>query len=73
MADGTSANRVWFITGTSSGLDAEEPPLRLVLGADAIGNIREQLERVGDELTRCEEVGRNTAIDPDGRPIAEEV
>ena len=44
-------------------LDAEEPPLRLVLGADAIGNIREQLERVGDELTRWEQVGRNTAID----------
>jgi NAD(P)-dependent dehydrogenase (short-subunit alcohol dehydrogenase family) len=44
-------------------LDADEVPLRLVLGADAIGNIRSRLERVGGELSRWEEVGRDTAID----------
>ena len=43
-------------------LDAEDPPLRLVLGADAIGNIRDRLDRVSDELTRWEEVGQATAI-----------
>jgi NAD(P)-dependent dehydrogenase (short-subunit alcohol dehydrogenase family) len=44
-------------------LDAEEPPLRLVLGEDAIGNIRARLERVSDELARWEAIGRDTAID----------
>jgi hypothetical protein len=43
-------------------LDAEEPPLRLVLGADAIGNIRSRLERLSGELAAWEEVGRATAI-----------
>jgi NAD(P)-dependent dehydrogenase (short-subunit alcohol dehydrogenase family) len=44
-------------------LDADEVPLRLVLGADAIGNIRSRLDRVGDELSRWEGIGRDTAID----------
>jgi NAD(P)-dependent dehydrogenase (short-subunit alcohol dehydrogenase family) len=44
-------------------LDAEEPPLRLVLGADAIGNIRNRLERVSTELGEWEDVGRATAIE----------
>jgi NAD(P)-dependent dehydrogenase (short-subunit alcohol dehydrogenase family) len=44
-------------------LDAEEPPLRLVLGADAIDNIRGRLERVSNELAEWEEVGRATAIE----------
>jgi NAD(P)-dependent dehydrogenase (short-subunit alcohol dehydrogenase family) len=44
-------------------LDAEEPPLRLVLGADAIGNIRSRLEWLSGELAEWEEVGRATAID----------
>jgi NAD(P)-dependent dehydrogenase (short-subunit alcohol dehydrogenase family) len=48
----------------AAALDAEETPLRLVLGADAIGNIRSRLERVGDELSRWEGVGRETAITP---------
>jgi NAD(P)-dependent dehydrogenase (short-subunit alcohol dehydrogenase family) len=48
----------------AAALDAGEPPLRLVLGADAIGNIRSRLERVGDELSRWEGVGRDTAITP---------
>jgi NAD(P)-dependent dehydrogenase (short-subunit alcohol dehydrogenase family) len=44
-------------------LDAEDPPLRLVLGADAIGNIRNRLERLSDELSEWEEVGRATAFE----------
>jgi hypothetical protein len=47
----------------ASALDADEVPLRLVLGADAIGNIRSRLDRVGDELSRWEGIGRDTAID----------
>src|SRR5436190_7633880 len=43
-------------------LDAENPPLRLVLGADAIGNIRGHLERVSTELGEWEALGRATAI-----------
>ena len=43
-------------------LDADDPPLRLVLGADAIGNIRTRLEDLNDELGRWEEDGRGTAI-----------
>jgi NAD(P)-dependent dehydrogenase (short-subunit alcohol dehydrogenase family) len=44
-------------------LDAEESPLRLVLGADAIGNIRDRLDRLSSELGEWEEVGRATAIE----------
>ena len=44
-------------------LDADEPPLRLVLGGDAIDNIRARLDQLTDELGRWEEVGRRTAID----------
>jgi NAD(P)-dependent dehydrogenase (short-subunit alcohol dehydrogenase family) len=44
-------------------LDADDPPLRLVLGADAIGNIRERLDGVSAELARWEDVGRATAVD----------
>jgi len=44
-------------------LDADEPPLRLVLGADAIGNIGQRLEAVGAELREWERVGRNTAVE----------
>jgi hypothetical protein len=43
-------------------LDAEEPPLRLVLGGDAIDNIRARLKQLTDELDRWEQVGRQTAI-----------
>jgi NAD(P)-dependent dehydrogenase (short-subunit alcohol dehydrogenase family) len=43
-------------------LDAEASPLRLVLGADAIGNIRDRLERVSGELAEWEQLGRATAI-----------
>ena len=43
-------------------LDADDPPLRLVLGADAIGNIRRRLESLTAELTRWEDVGAATAL-----------
>jgi NAD(P)-dependent dehydrogenase (short-subunit alcohol dehydrogenase family) len=44
-------------------LDADEPPLRLVLGGDAVDNIRARLDQLTGELARWEEVGRGTAID----------
>jgi NAD(P)-dependent dehydrogenase (short-subunit alcohol dehydrogenase family) len=44
-------------------LDSDEPPLRLVLGADAIGNIRGRFDRLQEELNRWEDVGRETAIE----------
>jgi NAD(P)-dependent dehydrogenase (short-subunit alcohol dehydrogenase family) len=44
-------------------LDADEPPLRLVLGADAIGNIESHLAAVGAELDAWRAVGEATAID----------
>jgi NAD(P)-dependent dehydrogenase (short-subunit alcohol dehydrogenase family) len=44
-------------------LDADEPPLRLVLGADAIGNIERRLGSLGDELDAWRAVGESTAID----------
>jgi NAD(P)-dependent dehydrogenase (short-subunit alcohol dehydrogenase family) len=44
-------------------LDADEPPLRLVLGADAIGNIGRRLESVADELAAWRAVGEATALD----------
>jgi NAD(P)-dependent dehydrogenase (short-subunit alcohol dehydrogenase family) len=44
-------------------LDADEPPLRLVLGADAIGNIESHLQAVGAELDAWRSVGEATAID----------
>jgi NAD(P)-dependent dehydrogenase (short-subunit alcohol dehydrogenase family) len=43
-------------------LDADETPLRLVLGEDAIGNIRARLGDLGAELDQWEDVGRATAI-----------
>ncbi len=44
-------------------LDAEDPPLRLVLGGDAIDSIRSRLDQLTAELRDWEEVGRRTAID----------
>jgi NAD(P)-dependent dehydrogenase (short-subunit alcohol dehydrogenase family) len=43
-------------------LDADEPPLRLVLGEDAIGNIRRHLQGVSAELDAWEAVGAATAL-----------
>jgi NAD(P)-dependent dehydrogenase (short-subunit alcohol dehydrogenase family) len=44
-------------------LDADEPPLRLVLGGDAVDNIRSRLDQLSRELREWEEVGRETAIE----------
>jgi NAD(P)-dependent dehydrogenase (short-subunit alcohol dehydrogenase family) len=44
-------------------LDAPETPLRLVLGEDAIGGVRSRLERLKDELSDWEQLGRATAFD----------
>jgi NAD(P)-dependent dehydrogenase (short-subunit alcohol dehydrogenase family) len=44
-------------------LDAPEPPLRLVLGADAVNNVKNRLERLAEELEQWEDLGRATAID----------
>ena len=44
-------------------LDAEDPPLRLVLGGDAIDNIRARLDQLSSELGQWEALGRDTAFD----------
>jgi NAD(P)-dependent dehydrogenase (short-subunit alcohol dehydrogenase family) len=44
-------------------LEADDPPLRLVLGDDALGNIRSRLASVSDELETWEEVSRSTAFE----------
>ena len=44
-------------------LDADEPPLRLVLGADAIGNIARHQKSLSDELAAWRAVGEATALD----------
>ena len=43
-------------------LDAPRPPLRLVLGGDAIDNIRGRLESLTAELAEWEPLGRDTAL-----------
>jgi NAD(P)-dependent dehydrogenase (short-subunit alcohol dehydrogenase family) len=44
-------------------LDADEPPLRLVLGADAIGNIESRWRSLAEELEAWRAVGEATALD----------
>jgi NAD(P)-dependent dehydrogenase (short-subunit alcohol dehydrogenase family) len=44
-------------------LDADEPPLRLVLGADAIGNIESRLGALNEELERWRSLGAATAVE----------
>ena len=44
-------------------LDADEPPTRLVLGADAIGNIQARLKALADELQTWRSVGEATAFE----------
>jgi hypothetical protein len=44
-------------------LDAADPPTRLVLGADAIGNIEARLKDVADELDAWRSVGEATAVE----------
>lgn len=48
-------------------LDDSNPPLRLVLGADAVDNVRARLIGLNDELTKWESVSRDTALDPAAR------
>jgi NAD(P)-dependent dehydrogenase (short-subunit alcohol dehydrogenase family) len=47
-------------------LDADEPPLRLILGSDAIGNIERRLHALGDELEAWRAVGAATALEGAG-------
>jgi NAD(P)-dependent dehydrogenase (short-subunit alcohol dehydrogenase family) len=49
-------------TAILAALDADTPPLRLVLGADAAANIRRRLAGLADELDAWEAVGAATAI-----------
>jgi NAD(P)-dependent dehydrogenase (short-subunit alcohol dehydrogenase family) len=44
-------------------LDADTPPLRLVLGADAIANVEGRLERLTEELQSWRDVGAATAVE----------
>jgi NAD(P)-dependent dehydrogenase (short-subunit alcohol dehydrogenase family) len=44
-------------------LDADEPPLRLALGGDAVDAIRAKHEAARAELARWEELARATAFD----------
>ena len=44
-------------------VDATEPPLRLVLGAEALGMIRESMASYGKELDRWEKVSASTRED----------
>jgi NAD(P)-dependent dehydrogenase (short-subunit alcohol dehydrogenase family) len=44
-------------------LDADDPPLRLVLGGDAVDNIRARLDQLSRELRQWENLSRETAIE----------
>ena len=44
-------------------MSSAKPPLRLVLGGDAIDRIRQRLGDLQDELAEWEELGRATSID----------
>ncbi|MFL5123276.1 MAG: SDR family oxidoreductase [Microvirga sp.] len=44
-------------------LDSDEPPLRLVLGPDAIDNIERRRKTLADELAAWRAVGEATAVD----------
>jgi NAD(P)-dependent dehydrogenase (short-subunit alcohol dehydrogenase family) len=46
-----------------SALDVDEPPLRLVLGADAIGAIEHRLGSLAEELAAWRAVGETTAVE----------
>jgi NAD(P)-dependent dehydrogenase (short-subunit alcohol dehydrogenase family) len=47
-------------------MSSARPPLRLVLGGDAIDNIRQRLGGLQDELAEWEELGRATSLDEQG-------
>jgi NAD(P)-dependent dehydrogenase (short-subunit alcohol dehydrogenase family) len=44
-------------------LDAEDPPLRLVLGGDAVDNIGARLDQLSRELRQWERLSRETALE----------
>jgi NAD(P)-dependent dehydrogenase (short-subunit alcohol dehydrogenase family) len=44
-------------------LDAGDPPLRLVLGGDAVDNIAARLDQLSRELRQWEQLSRDTAIE----------
>jgi hypothetical protein len=44
-------------------MNAHHPPLRLVLGGDAIDRIRQRLETMQTELDTWDAVGRDTTVD----------
>src|SRR5262249_16827697 len=46
-------------------LGPDRTPLRLVLGADAVDNVRGRLRRLAEELDDWESVGRATDVDAD--------
>jgi hypothetical protein len=41
----------------------DDPPLRLVLGSDAIGNVEHRLSMLANELEAWRSLGEATAID----------
>jgi len=45
-------------------IDAEQPPLRLVLGADALGSIRQKLNSMNANLDAWEQVALSTSFSP---------
>lgn len=44
-------------------VESDKPPLRLVLGADALGAIREKLSSVSEEISAWEEITINTSFE----------
>lgn len=44
-------------------LDSPDPPLRLVLGSDAVDGVRARMASLAEELTQWEAVGRDTSLD----------
>lgn len=56
-------DRVKAVAAMIQAVESENPPLRLTLGADAIGAIEAKLESVKTELDRWREVATNTAYE----------
>ena len=60
--DGEYAPAAWAAAIVAA-LDADEPPLRLALGSDAVDAIRAKHERLRVDLDTWEAVARATAFD----------
>lgn len=52
-------------------LDAPNPPLRLVLGSEAVDRVHHRLDLLRNELAEWEGIGRDTAVDPS--PVGQEI